>query len=212
MLQPLEWFSSRRGTVFLVSFSRSANDLSQWRAYGGGSGFALGFSETISLSAERYRDTVDDVRYGRAEQSALVTTALDELLKVSRDDASLEGRVGRTGNLQDAAVNVTRRTLPFLKNPAFGVERERRVAFLPPATEMRSNIAPDGVLVRVRNGRLLRYVEARWDEPPDTVSPLRAIMIGPGQSPSVADDVRDLLRMCQLRDVEILWSEIPLRG
>jgi hypothetical protein len=74
-----------------------------------------------------------------------------------------------------------------------------------------SNALPSGVLVRVRNGRLLRYIEAPWEVPPSTGSPLRAVMIGPGHPPAVEDDVRDLLLQCGLHDVRIRRSDIPLR-
>jgi DUF2971 family protein len=127
--------------VCVCSFSEASDSLSQWRAYGGSSGFALGFShELLQVAVEKKRFFLAQCIYDPATQldivRALVEEVLDEHLSKGSgiedweefgDEESAEIFWKTGGNLLDYLY----RYAPMLKDQAFEEEREWRIISRP---------------------------------------------------------------------------------
>lgn len=121
--------------VCVCSFSEDSDSLSQWRAYGGPSGFAIGFSPEVLVAAvEKQRFFLAKCIYEPAAQldivRALVQEVLDEnLLKspVFEDRESNEVFWNTGGNL----LTYLYRYAPILKDRSFEEEREWRIISKP---------------------------------------------------------------------------------
>jgi DUF2971 family protein len=121
--------------VCVCSFSEANDSLSQWRAYGGSSGFAIGFSQNVlQVAVEKQKLFLAPCIYDPATQvdivRALVEEVLDEYLskdsgiegwEPDKESAELFWETG--GNL----LNYFYRYAPMLKDRAFAEEREWRI-------------------------------------------------------------------------------------
>ena len=121
--------------VCVCSFSEDSDSLSQWRAYGGSSGFAIGFSPEVLVAAvEKQHCFLAQCIYDPATQSdivrALVEEVLDEhLLKspVTEDREADEVFWETGGNL----LTYLYRYAPMLKDRSFKEEGEWRIISRP---------------------------------------------------------------------------------
>lgn len=121
--------------VCVCSFSEDGDSLSQWRAYGGSSGFAIGFSgEVLGAAVEKQNCFLAQCIYDPAAQlemvRALVEEVLDENLSKSwvtgdRDADDVFSKTG--GNL----LPYLYRYAPMLKDQSFEEEREWRIISRP---------------------------------------------------------------------------------
>jgi hypothetical protein len=67
--------------VCVCSFSEDSDSLSQWRAYGGSSGFAIGFSpEVLGAAVEKHRFFLAQCIYDPAAQRDVVSALVEEVL------------------------------------------------------------------------------------------------------------------------------------
>lgn len=121
--------------VCVCSFSEDGDSLSQWRAYGGSSGFAIGFSSEVLVAAvEKQRFFLAQCIYDPSTQldivRALVEEVLDEHLskKPATEDAEMDELHWKTGgNL----LPYLYRYAPILKDQSFEGEREWRIISRP---------------------------------------------------------------------------------
>lgn len=121
--------------VCVCSFSEDSDSLSQWRAYGGSSGFAIGFSPgVLGAAVEKHgfflAQCIYDPEAQRHVVSALVEEVLDEHLAgnaVFEDAESNEIFWKTGGNL----LPYLYRYAPMLKDQAFEEEREWRIISRP---------------------------------------------------------------------------------
>ena len=120
--------------VCVCSFSEDSDSLSQWRAYGGSSGLAIGFSSEILKAATEERQwflapCVYDPDTQRTLIRALVEEVLEENLNGPLVQDEEEDRVLKHlgGNL----VAYLNRYAPILKDQSFKEEREWRIISRP---------------------------------------------------------------------------------
>ncbi len=120
--------------VCVCSFSEERDSLSQWRAYGGSSGFAVGFSSKVLRAAtEKQRWFIAPCIYDLATQHNLVRALVEEVLEEILSGPPLEDEeedsVLRTvgGNL----LPYLNRYAPILKDESFKEEREWRIISRP---------------------------------------------------------------------------------
>lgn len=121
--------------VCVCSFSEDGDSLSQWRAYGGSSGFAIGFSPEVLVAAvEKQSFFMAQCIYDPSAQRdivrALVEEVLDEHLSKSpaKEDAEMDEIFWKTGgNL----LPYLYRYAPMLKDQSFKGEREWRIISRP---------------------------------------------------------------------------------
>ncbi|SRR6266436_1931698 len=120
--------------VCVCSFSEERDSLSQWRAYGGRSGFAVGFSNQVLRAAtEKQRWFLAPCIYDPATQRGLVRALVEEVLEENlgdRLDEDIEEDIflkGLGGNL----LAYLSRYAPILKDESFKEEREWRIISRP---------------------------------------------------------------------------------
>jgi hypothetical protein len=120
--------------VCVCSFSEEKDSLSQWRAYGGPSGFAVGFSSQVLRAAtEKQQWFLAPCIYDPAIQRNLVRALVEEVLEENLGGSQVEDEEedfvlkSRGGNL----VAYLNRYAPILKDESFKEEREWRIISRP---------------------------------------------------------------------------------
>lgn len=118
--------------VCVCSFSAAGDDLSQWRAYGGGaSGFSIGFSGAfLRAVSDELRFWLAPVLYQESEQRELVRALLEDVVAENlgkRTEIKDDERMPLGGNL----VAYLNRYAPILKHRSFSEEQEWRIISRP---------------------------------------------------------------------------------
>jgi hypothetical protein len=184
--------------ICVCSFSESRDSLSQWRAYGGSSGFAIGISQQVLKAAvERQKFSLAKCIYDPATQldivKALVGEVLDEYVSkdpgiegwdLNGEDAQMFWDTG--GNL----LNYLYRYAPMLKDRAFEEEREWRIISSPILAHS----------FDYREGRSLiipYYCIPLWEKGQRTE--IHEIVVGPTQD--IDRSIKSLRKMIMGRDV-----------
>jgi hypothetical protein len=180
--------------VCVCSFSEDSDSLSQWRAYGGSSGFAIGFSgEVLGAAVEKQRFFLAQCIYDPGTQlnivRALVEEVLDENLSKSwvtgdRDADEVFWNTG--GNL----LPYLYRYAPMLKNQSFEEEREWRIISRPIFAQR----------LDYREGRSLiipYYRLPLWEDGQKTE--IHEIIVGPTRD--VERSIKSVSRLIKGRDV-----------
>ena len=193
--------------VCVCSFSEASDSLSQWRAYGGSSGFAIGFSpEVLGAAVEKQNFFLVQCIYDPATQvdivRALVEEVLDEHLSKSpvfedRESDEVFWKTG--GNL----LTYLYRYAPMLKDQSFEEEREWRIISRP-------ILAPS---LDFREGRSLivpYYRLPLWEN--DQKTHVHEIVVGPTRDGERS--MRSVSRLVKGRNVmssspSSTWSPIP---
>ena len=180
--------------VCVCSFSEDSDSLSQWRAYGGSSGFAIGFSPEVMVAAvEKQNCFLAQCIYDSAVQldvvRALVEEVLDEHLarnSVFDDQGSNEVFWKTGGNL----LPYLYRYAPILKDRSFVEEREWRIISRPIMAHR----------LDFREGRSLiipYYQLALWGD--DQKTEIHEIIIGPTRD--IERSKKSVSRLVKGRDV-----------
>jgi hypothetical protein len=117
--------------VCVCSFSEEGDVLSQWRAYGGGAGFSIGFSGTfLRALSDSHQFWLVKCIYDEKEQRSWMRTLLTDVLHENTqrelDGDDKEDKIPG-GNL-GAYLN---RYAPILKHKSFAEEREWRIISRP---------------------------------------------------------------------------------
>lgn len=118
--------------VCVCSFSEDGDLLSQWRAYGGGGGFSIGFSgQFLRTASEGQGFWLVRCIYDETQQRRWMRTLLTDVLNENtQEELSKSGNEGARiagGNLA-AYLN---RYAPILKDKAFAEEKEWRIISRP---------------------------------------------------------------------------------
>jgi hypothetical protein len=121
--------------VCVCSFSEDGDSLSQWRAYGGSSGFAIGFSpEILGGAVEKQQFFLAQCIYDPRAQQDIVRALVEEVLEehlskhpVTEDKEFDEVFWNTGGNF----LTYLYRYAPMLKNQSFAEEREWRIISTP---------------------------------------------------------------------------------
>lgn len=112
--------------VCVVSFSEESDSLSQWRAYAGHAGFAIGFQgeHLVALLAKEHAYLAPCI-YDNARQRAVARALLEEVIDQNLSSERLNLRPG--GNLCAYLL----RFAPLFKHRSFAGEREWRIITSP---------------------------------------------------------------------------------
>lgn len=198
--------------VGVTSFSLAGDDLSQWRAYGGGTGgICLGFEPaTLALRVRSTGSTLGRVRYLEDEHTAIVHTLCSEII----GDAQLvlAGSVLREAFQLRCLLSV-QLACALMKHAKFADEREWRMIVW--------SQLPPFLVGSFRPGRsmLLPYVATQLDlifTPTGLARfnrlPLSVVWIGPTPHPALAARSAFLALQSCSETAQVLVSEVPFRN
>jgi hypothetical protein len=191
-----------RVNVCVCSFSAVRDSLSQWRAYGGSCGFALGFSgKDIRAAIAPERHVLVRCVYEAALQRAIARDLIKELLEENLarvGDSEVNGPP--CGNLA-AYLN---KIAPMFKHESFSSEAEWRLITRP----MRSGSSDFGF--REGQSSIVPYCKVPlWHK---GRFPLVEVVIGPTIDPErSAAAVQTLFISHGLKGVTVTVSEVPYR-
>jgi hypothetical protein len=169
--------------IYVASFTEVDDQLSQWRAYGGGGGYCLGF-ETTSIQALCKEQGFRLMRciYDEGKQKVAVGAVLGVIVKMLHN-----AREGKTAELLPSmeertcalCVNAVSHIAPFLKHRAFAEEREWRIVSQP------FRAIPDRLGFLPRGSVLAPYIEFNLRQ--DGALGLKQVVIGPTPAPDLAE-------------------------
>lgn len=200
---------------FVASFSRVADDLGQWRAYGAdGKGFSLGVSPSAFAPSTDAADTLDrqmwaiGVTYG-TERSGPFAVVLGEATAQIRIAGSLLDRLAPEVShwfaeqfAREAAEALILKSIAS-KHSAYKNEEEVRLVLIG-----QRQIFSKVTRVRTRGPELVPYIA----RPLPIKANLFQIVAGPGSHPDSVRTTRDLLEENGVRRPQIVFrSSIPYR-
>lgn len=194
---------------FVACFCEHGDRLSQWRGYGPGGGYAVGFAQHPAqawVHAAGHGMSLRRVIYERAEQESQITDVIDRLVALldrSPDTESTKTEFIR--NLTAAIAHVA----AYCKDPAFEEEQEWRVIYQraedSPPLELKHR--PSGnILVPYVELPLVASVGARAGK-----LPISEVRVGPNVDAALgALGATSLLRAWDF-DAKVTTSTAPLR-
>lgn len=127
----------------VCSFSGESDSLSQWRAYGGSSGFAIGFApEVLGAAVEKQNFFLVQCIYDPAAQRDVVRALVEEVLDEYISKSPIPAIVTGEGEFDKESVEIFWKTggnllpdlytyAPILKDHSFEEEREWRIISRP---------------------------------------------------------------------------------
>ena len=194
-----------RPGVGVISFSTKADDLSQWRAYAGGSGgCCIGFnSAELRQQINAAGGVLVPVIYDAARQEAVVQAFCDDLIasanEVKNDDDRASFQYFSTVSLQVVC--------SVLKHPAFVGEDEWRAVIFPTTNARATPRA------RVGRSTFVPYyeIEMQSDYRRTGRLPFQNVIVGPSPHPELA--VTGALVMLGIHDQScpVTHSTVPFR-
>jgi len=199
------WLTSvRLQNIHVFSLSTHGDQLSQWRAYCRGGGYALGFSppelvERMKLHGFYFASCI----YDTTRQTDLISDCLSLSLNV------YDGAIGAGQDPRDARIKAeTQFALnfsilgPLCKHPSFEEEGEWRL--VAPGVDIRNPL----LCYKAGSGMLIPYLNCPVDP-----LPLCAATVAPGPEPVLADrSLYGLLWRNNQPRFTIAVSQIPYRG
>jgi len=188
--------------TYVACFCERADLLSQWRAYGSGRGFALGFS--AARLSRLVPNGLFRVEYDQAEQEKAVGETI--AVHIARFEATVAaGKLDQLPWISGALAVALALWVVVFKHPSFAEENEWRMCPIVPVSRVR---------VRSDGGWLRPYMEISLShgESNDAMMPLRSITHGPAPHPDLEKrSLRLLLQDTKYTDVSLFGSEVPLR-
>jgi hypothetical protein len=212
---------------FVASFCEDRDLLSQWRGYGSGAGYSVGFPSSVlrwvaarSENNDRGACTLRKVKYSLDQQKPMIRTriaVLNEILEPMAEglEPTYDDEWPRLVLLQNQIAASFHPTLALMKHVAFEGEKEWRLVrtlWKPPVPT-----ADWSVQFRIIGGRLAPYLPITWvlpnTPPSQEVRGLREVWCGPSVNPELTEKVvRDLLIAEHCWNVRVLRSQVPLRA
>lgn len=211
--------------AFVFCLSAEPNVLSQWRAYGGPTGFAIGF-RTDALARQRHAELHPVIYADEDGQRRLIGEMFDagvtEMRKIRAKTSALhrEGRVG--GQTEDENYHMLRRGVlsalgragPLLKHQDFYEEKEWRLVVRP-----RNPVTGEWMLedpIEFRAGRTMPkpWVKLRLnaDTAEGWTDEIAEIWVGPTTHQQLAIRAAKLaVERYGLRRCDVKWSRTPYR-
>jgi hypothetical protein len=180
--------------VYATCFCEKGDLLSQWRAYGGDGGYAIGFrtASLLEMSTPRGPVHFTKVTYGLNDARPDLDAMIEEVAH------NVAGFPGATGNIR--LMELVLPMVAAIKHPTFAEEQEWRLLST-------SWGVPEALCFRPGSVGLVPYIEA--DLPDSAVA---QVIIGPGGYPDArVSGVRQLLERQGMHDVEVIGSTSPLR-
>ncbi len=203
---------------FVGSFSRTRDDLAQWRAYaddGRGAAMEIGrawfkpSNRTNTAVQDKYfvSDVVYDVNEARKRQHAAIDRAV-AIMKKAAATPQLRSRPVRALFQRDLSVALS---VPLLwnsvttKHHAYAHEAETRLILINNFDALK-----DVIRTRTRGSQIVSYVPIKF--PVTKPGMLRHVMIGPAAGGSPASGVENLLRAKGIDPkARVSQSQIPYR-
>jgi len=195
-------------SVFVCSLTTQNDQLSQWRAYCRGGGYAIGFPlDQLRDFVQTQHCELQECVYGEAEQHTLMTSVVDSVSKswiegsqspVAEDDRRFE--------VSGKLIWELLRTTPRIKDDSYSEECESRIISQPEFgydAEQRE--------FRSRKGVVVPYIKVKLSDNIDFWGRVR-VMVGPTQNPIEAKEgVSDLVRRYRGHTMGIDVSPTPYR-
>jgi hypothetical protein len=200
--------------VYVTSFCRDGDLLSQWRGYGAfGSGYALGFSFPLGKAPPIQMAWLVEVLYDEKP----LADAVDQILGIFAD--FLAKNAAKKWAMEDV-VDLFPETLHVLwlafKHPAYREEHEvRLLAHRSAKAEHRQKDAVSFGKVHYRASRadIIPYLKIGMsfpDDEPVPLLPLRRIVVGPGvRFDRNEEALHQMLRDLGYEGVEVVASQVP---
>jgi hypothetical protein len=195
--------------VYTVSFSEDGDILSQWRAYAGTTGYAIGLAtqwwdlpEAPGESLGRWPGPLRlrKVVYAEEEQRQMIQSLLEPACMTLAQAAEEFGEA-RTievcePRLRQHVTDYLHLLSPCLKHPAFGEEREWRVIYMPDTPHRPVEVAASEVRFRSSAIGLVPYVTLPLPAkggPYQGRLPVTEVYHGPSENPDLTASALSLL-------------------
>lgn len=189
--------------IHVCCFTGKRDDLSQWRAYGGGASekYALGFDRQMIKDATRKRDDARFLRviYDPAEQERRVRLIAERAIEVVKTVAAREFDAEP---FAEVVAERLARLLPAFKSPAFAGEDEWRI------TICRSLEAPSDVEVDTSRGVLRPYVNFRFPDP-EPIPVKSLLVLAPTRADAALKAANVVLRRAGILQAPPKHSDVP---
>ena len=194
--------------VCVCSFSENGDLLSQWRAYGGGSGFSIGFpGDFLRAIAKGHSFWLAPVLYEDHDQREFVRTLLNDVLA-----ENLQRGIVQNGDDNDALpiggnlLAYLNRYAPILKHKSFSEEREWRIITRPMACVNKQFGYREGASM------LVPYFRIGLASEQEKLT-IKEIVVGPTPHPEQScHSLQGLLVRQTMKDVTVRNSETPYRN
>jgi Protein of unknown function (DUF2971) len=208
--------------VFAACFCEKGDLLSQWRSYGGGRGYALGFDSHVLNWKSRnlpHEETDEErkwvlikVRYRLSQQRASIREVLNaecaywETLVAQDGATAIRNRKDRLLSVLEAGM--APRILKA-KNPSFREEKEWRAVLLIGQDAVKRT----SIKTRVADLGFVPYVRLDLGQRPGDRLPLREVVFGPTAHPNeTRRGLVQALSNAGYANVEVVPSTIPWRS
>jgi hypothetical protein len=200
--------------VYVACFCVEPDLLSQWRGYGGGGGYAIGFSAEGLEALGGGALSLVRVVYDEAEQERQIRDLVDGWRSVFDSEMPLEDGWSQAMAAALFAQGFGLLAISF-KSKAFAEEQEWRLSYLRPRFPRPLPDEYFDIDFRTQDGLVVPFV--RFVPQPDSASlaqlPIESVYVGPNRYPGLAaSGVWLLLNRHGLGErVKIFSSEAPLR-
>jgi hypothetical protein len=200
---------------FIACFSEDGDDLSQWRAYGGGEGgYAIEFdAQYLRQLPEPHKVTIlGKVEYDKSKQSLFFDDVLENAIRFFLDGLQKKRASGIdewTSEFLSYWASLVIMFAPYIKHPRFSGEREWRLVY-----HFQDEAIPRMRYLQ-RGSMMTQHVPLRLmisDGNPRL--PITGIVVGPCRHKEISRiSVGDLLRTYEYSDKDVLVSmtAIPYR-
>lgn len=190
----------RRMAVYVFSLSEHRNQLSQWRAYAGGGGYAIGIDTSqLQMLCQANNATLVRCVYDLSSQRALLSPIVAEMLEAAKELAPDANWL----ELYDTFAARFTSVAATIKHPSFYEEDEWRVV---------SSIGVPQSTVKYRSagGLIVPYCE--WSLRHGNLYPVAAVVVGPTVSDQLASRSLHHLTVGSFGwPVKVEFSDSPLR-
>lgn len=191
--------------VCVCSFSEEADVLSQWRAYGNGSGFSIGFSgEFLRAISDHHKFWLVKCIYEEHEQRHWLRTLLTDVLRenVQRQLDGEKADLPPGGNLY-AYLN---RYAPIIKHKSFKEEKEWRIISRP------IPVSRDGFDFRAGAAMLVPFLKIPLFTDGQAFQ-VRRVVVGPTPHPDQSKrSLKSLLVRHDLKTTDVCNTDAPFRN
>ncbi|MEX2181910.1 MAG: DUF2971 domain-containing protein [Gemmatimonadaceae bacterium] len=187
--------------IYAFSLSSQRDQLSQWRAYAGNGGYAIGIARTLLEQVARSNDAMlVRCEYDVDKQRALLAPVVADMLShatVTQNDSHL-------GGLYEAFAERFVRAAASIKHPSFREEEEWRLI---------SGLGIDRARVRYRTARGLVVPFTEWSLRIGGQYPIATVVVGPTLPGALASRSLHHLTVASFGwPVKVEFSESPLRS
>lgn len=194
--------------VFVCSFTREPDQLSQWRAYCQGGGFAIGFpKELLEEAVTPQQFALHECVYSHADQSSLVEGIVAPIVRPWLESAELRVNDNQSRFLvSNKLVWELLRHGSRIKDPSFAEERESRIISQP-----EWKYEPVKLRYRSRKGLVVPYTTVSLPDDSDFWGKVR-VVVGPTPYPEESKaSAYDLVRRYRMQVIKVDISCVPYR-